>query len=75
MTALLQEAFEKASTLPADVQEQLAKELLAEIAAFHRDVPAPSGLPPLPVFSSGGARVDVSNRDELYDVMERDECS
>jgi hypothetical protein len=31
MTALLQEAFDKASTLPEDVQELLAKELLEEI--------------------------------------------
>lgn len=28
-------------------------------------------LPPLPEFSSGGTRVDVANRDMLYDVMER----
>jgi len=28
-------------------------------------------LPPLPTFRSGGARVDVANRDALYDVMER----
>ena len=31
MTVLLQEAFDKASTLPEDVQELLAKELLEEI--------------------------------------------
>ena len=31
MTALLQEAFQKASGLPEDVQELLAKELLDEI--------------------------------------------
>ena len=28
-------------------------------------------LPPLPEFSTGGARVNVANRDALYDVMER----
>jgi len=28
-------------------------------------------LPPLPELSSGGARVDVANRQSLYDVMER----
>ena len=28
-------------------------------------------LPPLPKFSSGGARVNVANREALYDVMER----
>ena len=31
MTALLQAAFEKASALPAEVQELLAKELIEEI--------------------------------------------
>ncbi len=31
MTALLQEAFEKAAALPADVQEVVARELLDEI--------------------------------------------
>lgn len=31
MIALLQEAFQKASTLPEDVQELVAKELLDEI--------------------------------------------
>jgi hypothetical protein len=31
MTALLQEAFDKASVLPADVQELVAKELIEEI--------------------------------------------
>jgi len=27
--------------------------------------------PPLPEFSTGGARVNVANRDALYEVMER----
>ncbi len=27
-------------------------------------------LPPLPTFNSGGARVDVSDRDALYEAME-----
>jgi len=31
----------------------------------------PAGLPSLPEFRSGGARVNVANRDALYDVMER----
>ncbi len=31
MTALLQEAFQKASDLPEDIQELVAKELLGEI--------------------------------------------
>ena len=28
-------------------------------------------LPPLPEFSTGGARVNVANRDALYEVMDR----
>ena len=32
----------------------------------------PDSLPPLPAFSSGGARVNVANRDVLYDVMEHE---
>ena len=28
-------------------------------------------LPPLPAFGTGGARVNVANREALYDVMER----
>jgi hypothetical protein len=27
-------------------------------------------LPPIPTFDSGGARVNVANRDALYDIME-----
>ena len=30
-----------------------------------------SELPPLPSFDSGGAHVDVANRESLYEVMER----
>jgi hypothetical protein len=33
---------------------------------------APSSkLPPLPSFDSGGSRVDVANREALYEIMER----
>jgi len=28
-------------------------------------------LPPLPEFSTGGARVNIANREALYEVMER----
>jgi len=31
----------------------------------------PKELPPLPEFKSGGARVNVANREALYEVMER----
>jgi hypothetical protein len=29
-------------------------------------------LPPLPTFNSGGFLVDVADRNELYDILERD---
>ncbi len=28
-------------------------------------------LPPLPEFGTGGARVNIANRDALYEIMER----
>ena len=31
----------------------------------------PRDMPPLPEFTSGGARVDLANREALYDAMER----
>lgn len=43
----------------------------ASLRASFRSLPPCPKLPPLPVFSSGGSRVDVSNREALYDVMER----
>ncbi len=36
-----------------------------------RTVPR-AALPPLPMFDSGGHLVDISNRDALYDAMEKD---
>jgi hypothetical protein len=46
---------------------------LVEIAlrALLQKPARPEALPPLPEFTSGGARVNVANRDALYDVMER----
>ena len=35
---------------------------------------APAELPRLPAFAAGTPRVDVSNRDALYDFMEADEA-
>jgi len=45
---------------------------LVEAALRTIVLPQPSTvkLSPLPVFSSGGLRVNVANRDELYRVME-----
>ena len=38
---------------------------------FQRHKRPSSELPPLPSFDSGGAHVDVANRESLYEVMER----
>lgn len=43
----------------------------AALRALLHKPHAPETLPPLPEFSSGGARVNVANREALYDVMER----
>lgn len=43
----------------------------AALRALLQEKPKEAALPPLPEFSSGGARVNVANRDMLYDVMER----
>jgi hypothetical protein len=43
-------------------------------AALHLLLRSPKSrkkLPPLPAFRSGGALVDVANRESLYDVMDR----
>ena len=43
-------------------------------ALLERQKAAVPELPPLPEFATGGARVDVANREILYEVMERGEC-
>jgi len=44
-------------------------------AMLQKQKAPPPELPPLPTFSTGGARVDIANRELLYEVMERGECS
>lgn len=34
--------------------------------------PTPADLPPLPRWDSGGARVDIADRDALYALLDRD---
>lgn len=43
----------------------------AALRAMLRPRTRTETLPPLPEFSTGGARVNVANRDALYEVMER----
>jgi hypothetical protein len=65
MRRLKREAARQGTTVSALVERALR--LLLEEAA------APAGsLPPLPRFHGGRPRVDVANREALYEAMERD---
>lgn len=61
MRELKREAARRRQTM-----SELVEEALRTIVE-----PRPSAvtLPPLPAFGSGGLRVNVANRDALYDVM------
>lgn len=63
MTALKREAAKQGKTMSELVE--------AALRALLQQKPETEDLPPLPEYSSGGARVSVANRDMLYDVMER----
>lgn len=43
----------------------------AALRSFLQESQAPEDLPPLPDFNTGGARVNVANRDALYEILER----
>jgi hypothetical protein len=62
MKELKQEAARQGRTMSELVETALR-------ALLQKRTPA-SKLPPLPEFDMGGARVDVANRDALYEVME-----
>ncbi len=63
MRELKREAAQQGRTMSELVEGALR-------ALLHGTKP-PGELPPLPEFKSGGARVDVANRQSLYDVMDR----
>lgn len=63
MQALRQEADRQGRSMSDLVEEALR----ALLESPHHAV----DLPPLPTFKSGGARVDVANRELLYAVMKR----
>lgn len=63
MRAVKREAARRGQTM-SELVESALRQALAQ--------PRPTGkLPPLPVHSSGGARVDVADRNALYDAMGR----
>lgn len=66
MQRLREEAARRGTTMSALVEAGLRRVLDEPQADGRR----PRKLPKLPAWSSGGARVDLSNRDELYAAME-----
>ncbi len=66
MRRLREEAARRQTTMSALVEAGL-RLVLADSGS---DDSEPSLLAPLPSWQSGGHRVDISNREELYGVME-----
>lgn len=66
MQRLREEAARRGTTMSAIVEAGLRRVLNED----QPDEGRKKRLPRLPVWSSGGARVDLSNRDELYAAME-----
>ena len=66
MRRLREEAARRRTTMSALVEAGLRR-VLADSDAEDEDAKL---LPPLPSWKSGGQRVDISNREELYGVME-----
>lgn len=62
MAALRREAARTGRTM-----SELVETALRQLLQRSRTAPT---LPPLPSFDSGGARVDVADRDALYRAME-----
>ena len=63
MKRLKREAARQGRTM-SELVEAALRALLQKRTAAQK-------LPPLPEFHSGGARVDIANREALYDIMER----
>ena len=66
MRRLREEAVRRDTTMSSLVEAGL-RHVLADPDAEEEDA---KPLPPLPSWKSGGQRVDISNREELYGVME-----
>ncbi len=50
-------------------QQTMSEMVEAALRTIIEPVQRTTKLPPLPEFGSGGLRVNVANRDTLYDVM------
>lgn len=68
MQRLREEAARRGTTMSALVEAGLRR-ILASPTRSHAQ---PDILPPLPTWRSGGLRVDIANREELYRVMEEE---
>ncbi len=64
MVELKREAARQGRTMSEMVESALRTSLRAR--------PKRAGVPPLPAFDMGGARVDVADRDALYRAMEEE---
>lgn len=67
MRELEQRAAQQGQTV-SELMETAIRSLL------HPHTAAATDLPPLPELQSGGARVDVADREALYNVMEHGVC-
>ena len=66
MRRLREEAARRGTTMSALVEAGLRRVLAAPGSPS-----APAGtLPPLPVWKSGGFKVDIANREELYRILD-----
>ena len=68
MQGLREEAARRGVTVAALVESGLKRVLVGGTPADSQ----PAALPPLPTWRSGGFRVDIANREALYQVMEEE---
>ena len=68
MQRLREEAARRGTTMSALVEAGLRRVLARPTPANAQ----PDTLPPLPTWRSGGFRVDIANREEIYRVMEEE---
>ena len=54
----------------ADSGSTMSELVEAALQRFFDEGTKPGRLPPLPTFDSGGARVDIADREALYQAME-----
>ena len=66
MQRLREEAARRGTTMSVLVEAGLRQVLSASSSSGG----PPGTLPPLPIWRSGGARVDIANREELYRILD-----